>query len=121
MSWKSVSIARPLVGRPQCALGENAGDMALIVRRGMNAATRIDHRLHGRCDIADSLFARRMSDENFGSRTCIDRRLAYPTKCHTDMGAFILFAQRHHHGHADNGKVTAPACDLHETATGARL
>ena len=46
MSWSSVSMPRPLVGRRQGPLGQHAGDMALIIGRGMNAAARIDGQLH---------------------------------------------------------------------------
>jgi len=120
MSWESVSIAHPPVGCPQGALGENARDMALIIRRGVNAATGFDHRLHGGCDIADGVFGYRAPNENAGQRTCINGGFTHAAKSQPNIGAFIQLAQRDHGGHADNGKIAAPARDLHETATGAR-
>ena len=40
---KSMSIARPLVSCLQCAFGEYARDMALIIRRGVNTAAGVNH------------------------------------------------------------------------------
>ncbi len=60
ISWSSMSMARPLVSRLQGPLGEHAGNMALIVGGGMNAAARINHGLCGRRDVANCLFGRRM-------------------------------------------------------------
>src|ERR1700687_5184566 len=55
-----MSIVHPQVGRLQGALGENARDVALIVRGGVHAATRFDHFLRGCSDIADSFLGQLM-------------------------------------------------------------
>src|ERR1700688_1978559 len=112
-----MSIARPLVSCLQCAFGEYARDMALIIRRRLHAAAGIDHPLHRCRYVPECRFGCSMPNETPGCRARIDRGLADSAKGQTNLGAFLPSADRHHRGHAGYGKIAAPAGDLPETPT----
>jgi hypothetical protein len=115
-----MSIARPLVGCLQGALGKNAGDMALIIRGGVNAATGIDQCLHGSGDVDDVSLSRRMPDKHTGGRTGINRGFADAAKRQPDCDAFTTFAKCHRGGRAGNGKIATAARNLHKAGAGPR-
>src|SRR5258708_7866807 len=119
ISCASMSIPHPPAGRLQRALGDNAGDMALIVRRRVDVAAGVDLRLHGRRNIADRCFRRLMPDQRAGCRTGIDGRLADPAKCEPNVDTLASIAECQRGRRTGDGEIAAPARNLHEAGAGA--
>ncbi len=116
------SIARPLIGGLQGALGEHAGEMALIIRRwrgrcrqDRSSSARTRRRRGSASSVGDWPIRRR------GRRAGIDRRFADAAKgepscrCMRRASSSVIMC-----GHADDGEIAAPARDLHEAGAGAR-
>src|SRR5260370_42576093 len=112
MSWWSMSIACPLVSRLQRAFGENARDVALIIRGRLDAAGRIDHGLYRCRDAFECVRGYRASDQDIGGPTGIDRRLGEAAQSQATLAAFVFITERHHRRDARDGKIAAPARDL---------
>src|ERR1700753_2038233 len=121
MSCRSDAMACPLPRRGEGSLRQNAGDVPLIIRRGVDIAARFDRALHFDGYSVDRLITAICANQNRGRFVGIDRRLADAAKREPHNRASLLLIQRDNRGNAYQCKIATPTRDLLEAGAAARL
>src|SRR3984885_4855583 len=118
ISCRSTLTAGSFVRGRQCARGQNAGDMALIIFAGVDAAARIDGALHQRGGFGDFTFAELFADQRRARLVSIHRPVAGIAQSDARLDAFSLRVEAQHAGDTDNGEIAAPARHFQKARAG---
>src|SRR5215475_11982588 len=106
-----------LTGGRNRATGQDAGNVTLVLRTGVDIAEWRNRLLHVGCDGVDRSLGAFLPDQGGGRGAGVNGRLADPAQRKPEIRATLVIIERNDGRDACQRKVTSPPRKLHEAAS----